>query len=468
MKKIILLIPLWLVCNLTFAQKNQQAKTLLTEDKWTFNPGKVEFTQEKEMPVMKILPGGGKVVAKAIEFSNGTIEFDVKPNNVLSFFFRMKDEKETESFYFRMARAGNPTAGDAIQYTPYIDGVNMWDTYGHFQTNASYSKEQWNHVKLVISGSRMIMYINSPDKPTLEIDKLEGNTTTGKIGFEGDMLVSNLILKPNEVEGLSPVSESDPFNFDPRYIRQWAVSDPIVTPKNVDFSYDFLPDPDTKWRIVNTERRGLLNLTRLFGKSDLRRITWLKVNIKSEKAQTKRVDFGFGDDVWVFLNGQIAYVDKNLQGRPIEKIPEGRCSVENTSFKLPLKEGSNELLIGLANDFYGWGAVARMENLEGIEITPDPKFDSRFVKIALERQDEYIGTYLRPDGLKITITKEGSQLNLAGENFIQALIYPTAENKFFMRSYNVQLEFTRNADGKISNLGFYQNTNKFLEAKRLE
>lgn len=468
MKKIILLIPLWLVCNLTFAQKNQQPKTLLTEDKWTFNPGKVEFIQEKEMPVMKILPGGGKVVAKGIEFSNGTIEFDVKPNNVLSFFFRMKDEKEIESFYFRMARAGNPTAGDAIQYTPYIDGVNMWDMYGHFQTNATYSKEQWNHVKLVISGSRMLMYINSPNKPTLEVDKLEGNTTTGKIGFEGDMLVSNLTLKPNEVEGLSPVSESDPLNFDPRYIRQWAVSEPVTAPKNVDFSYDFLPDPDTKWQIVNTERRGLLNLTRLFGKSDPRRITWLKVNIKSQKAQTKRVDLGFGDDVWVFLNGQIAYVDKNLQGRPIEKIPEGRCSVENTSFKLSLKEGANELLIGLANDFYGWGAIARMENLEGIEIMPDPTFDSRFVKIAPEMQDSYIGTYIRPDGLKITIKKDGKQLNLAGENFIQALIYPTAENKFFMRSYNVQLEFTRNADGKVANLGFYQNTNKFLEAKRLE
>ncbi len=459
-------MPLWLACQLVFSQKKPQFKTLLSSDQWNFAPGKVEFIWEKEMPVMKILPGAGKVVAKNLEFSNGSIEFDVKPN-ALSFFFRMKDDKESESFYFRTARAGNPSAMDAIQYTPYINGVNMWDMYGHYQTIATYTKEQWNHVKLVISGSRMLMYVNSPDKPTLEVDKLEGNTTTGQIAFEGDMQIANLIVKSGEVEGLSPLAENDPTNYDPRYIRLWAVSNPVATPPNIDFSYNFLPDPETAWRIVETERRGLLNLTRLFGKSEPRRITWLKVNIKSKKAQKKKVDLGFGDDVWIFLNGQIAYVDKNLQGRPIEKIPEGRCSIENTSFILPLKEGSNELLIGLANDFYGWGAITRMEDLEGIEIVPDPTFDSKIVTISSETPDKLIGTYIRPEGLKIVISKEGKVLNLAGENFIKGPIYPMAENRFFMRNYAVQLEFTQ-SDGKISGMVLFNNENKILEAKRTE
>jgi hypothetical protein len=35
---------------------------------------------------------------------------------------------------------------------------------------------------------------------------------------------------------------------------------------------------------------------------------------------------------------------------------------------MPLIKGDNELIIGVANDFYGWGIMARLDNLEGIEI----------------------------------------------------------------------------------------------------
>jgi hypothetical protein len=34
---------------------------------------------------------------------------------------------------------------------------------------------------------------------------------------------------------------------------------------------------------------------------------------------------------------------------------------------VPLKAGDNELLIGIANDFYGWGLVARLDNLDDIK-----------------------------------------------------------------------------------------------------
>jgi hypothetical protein len=35
---------------------------------------------------------------------------------------------------------------------------------------------------------------------------------------------------------------------------------------------------------------------------------------------------------------------------------------------LPLIAGDNELLIGVGNDFYGWGMVARLDSLEGLTI----------------------------------------------------------------------------------------------------
>jgi hypothetical protein len=312
------------------------------------------------------------------------------------------------------------------------------------------------------------MYINSSGKPTLEVDKLEGNTRHGSIGFEGDMLVSNVVVRSNEVEGLSSLQGIDPTHNDPRYIRKWAVSNPITMPKNVDFSYDFLPNPETAWEVIETERRGFVNLTRKFGKSEQKRIVWLKVKIQSAEARKKKVDFGFNDDVWVFLNGQITYVDKNLQGRPIAKEPEGRLSIENTSFVLPLKKGSNELLIGVANYYFGWGVMARMENMDDIEITPDPVFDARFVPVAQNVLDTYIGTYQMPNGKSMQIVKENNVLKVSGENFITALIYPQAENKFFMRDFDLQLEFVKDAANKVSEGILYNGTRQVMQVKRVQ
>ena len=53
------------------------------------------------------------------------------------------------------------------------------------------------------------------------------------------------------------------------------------------------------------------------------------------------------------------------------KEPDGRCSLENANFNLPLKAGVNEILIGVANDFYGWGIIARLDTVEGMEFLND-------------------------------------------------------------------------------------------------
>ena len=50
------------------------------------------------------------------------------------------------------------------------------------------------------------------------------------------------------------------------------------------------------------------------------------------------------------------------------KVPFGRCSIENSSFSIPFKSGKNEILMAIANDFFGWGIVARLEDMKGITI----------------------------------------------------------------------------------------------------
>jgi hypothetical protein len=345
-----------------------RADIAIVPENWEFAAGKVAFEQAGARAVLRILPDAGTVILKAPDFADGTIEFDYQPVNprFANIYFRWQSAAENECFYFRTARAGDPLAGDAVQYAPHLGGINLWDLLGHFQTNASFRKDGWNRVKLVFSGSQFRAYVNSPDRPTLAVGRMEGNVVSGRIAFEGEALIANLVVRPGEVDGLMPGADVDPTDVDPRYLRQWQVGQPSVIPPGIDFAYDSLPKPDAKWSALAAERRGLVNLTRLFGKGEGRRLVWVKTKLHSAAAQTRKLSLGFSDEVWVLVNGKLLYTDKNWYFHPIRKDPEGRCSIENTTFNLPLNAGDNELLIGIANDFYGWGLVARLDSLSGL------------------------------------------------------------------------------------------------------
>lgn len=380
MKKTILCVMLLLSICASAQKKNSQKRSLsqvnrvinisLKAENWEFKPQTVDFLEYKSRPVMRLLNSSDPVILKDFDFTDGTIEYDMEPLDprFTSCYFRWKDSKENECFYFRTRRAGDPQAIDAIQYAPSIDGINIWDMLFHYQTNADFKKDDWNHVKLVISGKQMQAYVNDTLRPALEVPMLEGNVTTGTLAFDGMVIISNLKVKHNSVEGLASEAGIDPTSSDPRYLRKWQVSAPVTTVKGIDFSDNYVPNAETKWEDITAERRGLINLTRKFGKTEGRRIVWLKTTIHSDKAQDKMLRFGFSDEVWVVINNNPLYIDKNLYNTPMEKQPDGRCSIENTSIKVPLKEGDNQLLVGVSNFFYGWGIVARLDNLDGIKI----------------------------------------------------------------------------------------------------
>ena len=94
-----------------------------------------------------------------------------------------------------------------------------------------------------------------------------------------------------------------------------------------------------------------------------------KTTISSEKSQSKKVAIGWGREIWLFVNGEGVFADKNLYQPPsARKPPDGRLSLENGSFVLPLKAGDNEIAVALANNFYGWGLILRLEDLEGLRL----------------------------------------------------------------------------------------------------
>jgi len=383
MNKTTLLVALiLLIRQSSIAQKKSPAKEKpagttewkipLTADRWEFTSQKVDFLEYKSVPALRILERNEEVVVKGLNFSNGTIEYDFEPEDpsFAGIYFRRKDREENEYFYLRIGDAGKPLAIDGIQYAPIVKGVLLWDMLPWYQGPADFRLKQWNHIKLVIAGAQMLVYVNDMQSPALEVPRLEGEYKEGGLAFDGRGYLSNLVVRPGVTEGLPAGPGFDPTHSDPRYGRSWLVSQPVALPKGQEPVMDELPKSDTGWDKMTAERRGLVNLTRSFGKSTSRRMVWLKARLKVEEAQERKVAFGFSDEAWVFVNGRLTFADKNLYGTPIRKEPDGRCSIDNASFNLSLKAGVNELLIGVSNDFYGWGIIARLDKMEGIEWMP--------------------------------------------------------------------------------------------------
>jgi hypothetical protein len=90
----------------------------------------------------------------------------------------------------------------------------------------------------------------------------------------------------------------------------------------------------------------------------------------SDTKQTKKVQVGWTRELWVFVNGKLAYADKNLFDQDgARKFPDGRCSLENGTFALPLEPGANEVAVAVANNFFGWGLMMRLADPGGIQLS---------------------------------------------------------------------------------------------------
>jgi hypothetical protein len=268
-----------------------------------------------------------------------------------------------------------------LQYATVIDSMSLWDLTDDYQAAANIHRGGWNHVKLVISGRQMRAYVNDMDRPALHVPILEGSTESGGISLQGKAIFANLVIRPGVTESLPALAGYDPTLNDSRYLRDWSVTQPVPFPQGRDLVFQLpsmyggavdsdLPDETAQWTSIHAEQRALLNLSRPFGRPmpGERRLVWVKTNLMSESVQQRRLDLGFSDEIWIFVNGQFLHTDTNYYGTPGMKEPRGRATLENTSIMLPLTEGENELLIGIANDFYGWGLIARLDDTQGIAI----------------------------------------------------------------------------------------------------
>lgn len=228
-------------------------------------------------------------------------------------------------------------------------------------------------MKLVISGKRMNIYINGATQPTLKIRRLEGDREQGGLMLGGPGFFAGLTVEPDIVDGLPPDPEPDETAPDDCYLRKWQISQFSKLAEGQSPNYGDLPGASAKWAPIDAERGGLINVSRVYGlplKRPDRALVWLKTTIHSGTAQQKHASLGWAREVYVFVNGQIVYADKNLYQPPAaRRPPDGRLSLENGSLMLPLRAGDNEVAVAVANNFYGWGIKMHLDDMKDVLLS---------------------------------------------------------------------------------------------------
>src|SRR5882724_2451977 len=357
---------------LPIAQSAEPITIPMTADHWQTKEN-AEFLRQLGFYHGLMRLNSGNAVLKDITFSDGTIEFDVNTigRGAPGIAFRQQDEGNFELLYLR-PDPSCPAFRARIQYAPQTHGVLLWDLFPQYQTRAPLRENGWNHIKMVISGRRMNVFVNDVPSPTLEVGRLEGDAMKGGLRLEGPGVFANMVITPDAVEGLSPEPAKDPLDGDGGLVRNWRLSTFSALPNGKNPMYTEMPGASKEWKTISTERNGLVNLSREYGlplHEPNRAVAWLKTTITSDRKQTKKVDIGWTRELWVFVNGKLVYADKNLfEQEGARKAPDGRCSLENGAFTLPLEAGDNEVAVAIANNFFGWGLMLRVADPEGVHL----------------------------------------------------------------------------------------------------
>jgi CubicO group peptidase (beta-lactamase class C family) len=82
--------------------------------------------------------------------------------------------------------------------------------------------------------------------------------------------------------------------------------------------------------------------------------------------------------------------------------------------------------------------------------------------------EKYTGRYKQPDGSINLISKTENTIIISGGRWSKTIFYPEAENKFFRKEFDSQLEFIKNETGEITKMITYHDGNKYSEAERIK
>ena len=362
--------PLIAVALLTMSPLVSSGQTIpFDEEHWKFDGPTHEVVMYDGQE--SLLLRSSEAVLLDDTFLDGTIEFDVAFSAKRTFTglqWRRIDDANAEEFYFRPHLAGEP---DANQYTPRTNGLATWQLHHGPQYSAAtrYKHNAWQHVKVVVSGRRADIYIDS-DVPSLTVD-LKREPQSGALslweGGLGSAYYANFTVEKSSDVQLTgtPVPPPDPAEG---AIMAWSISDV--------FSEALLEDatglPDAvktgrSWKPLASESTGLGNIAQVAVKTEDENTVIARLVIESERDQVKAIAFGYSDRVRVFHGDDLLYAGTNTY-RTRDYRFLGTIGLFDEVY-VKLNRGTNEVWFAVSESFGGWGITAAIEDMEGISLT---------------------------------------------------------------------------------------------------
>lgn len=363
-----LLLPLALALTPGFVQGQE---TIQFEDRSWTAAGAVEVEDYLGRPALRMR--GGRALLEGVEFSNGTIEFDIAVTGHRSFvgvsFRRSPDGTRSEFFYLRPHQTGR---FDALQYTPVENGISAWQLFPEYNAEVAIPANEWIPVRLVVMGDRLEVFVGTGDAPAL-VSQLATDRTSGQMALTSGVpggsggnaappeimttAYSNIRITP----GSAPTAEPSPARPDDRFITQWELSPSAPAP---DDSPTELTDgmvPADGWTRAETDSRGRVNLARYraIPRGANRGMVLARTTVSSDRDRVRQLAIGFSDVGSVFVNGSLVYRANNTylsrSGRYLGVM------TLNDVIAIPLNAGTNEIVVAVSESFGGWGLMARWE-----------------------------------------------------------------------------------------------------------
>lgn len=361
----------------------------MTSEGWTLAPaagwipdrqgGKTAFASYEGFPdgVMTV-PDEAIMVSRMAHLADGSIDFDIKPlaYSDTGIIFRRQGNDSGEFLYLR-ADPDCPAANDCIQYVPVTHGLMSWNIYSTEQGPAPITTTGWNHLRLMVAGGRMEVFVNHLQEPTLVV-KLRGAKGDGGIAFKGPAVYANLVIKAGGGDALAAVRDLTPA---PGTITTWRSAAPVALPGGRTPVAADIP-ANAAWKPIESAPDGLVDLGRAFGSPHAPAVAtgWLQFTLATDKPARHRLNIGWAPEITVFLNGTRVYSGSNFYHPAAGRLqPDGRLESDNASIQLDLQRGENRIVLAVGNRWrrsvggfeaspYGWGAKARLVDPAGTRV----------------------------------------------------------------------------------------------------
>jgi hypothetical protein len=326
--------------------------------RWAFDAERYGVAEHLGRPALRLENGHATLADVSLE--DGVLEVDVAltPDRAFTGCTWRRQGEDFEWFWVRPHQSGNP---DATQYAPAFNGIAGWQLYHgpRYAVPFSFPFGRWVTLRIAFAGSRAEICIGEDAQRVLVVDDLKHEPRAGTVGlsasmatgwfsrFRFDAATPRIDGKPAQ----GPVTEA---------IRAWAVSDPFA---EGELRLDTLGE--RAWTTLESEPTGLADLARVNGLEHGDTV-FARATIRSQREQTKRLDLGFSDRVTVFLNGRPLFSGSDAyRSRDYRFL--GSIGWWDSVY-LPLREGTNDLVLAVTEEFGGWGVQARLEDLDGCSV----------------------------------------------------------------------------------------------------